>query len=95
MKGTKQKYLPLISVPLSKFIQIKSGKKMKKLIKATTLALALGASFTVTAAGYAVVDAGKILQQLPQREAVSKKMSEEFQPRVTELKQLQQALFIF
>ncbi|MFT5879522.1 MAG: outer membrane protein [Moritella sp.] len=79
-------------VPLSKFEQIESGKKMKKLIKATTLALVLGASFTATAAGYAVVDAGKVLQQLPQREAVGKKMSEEFQPRMAELKQLQKAL---
>lgn len=65
---------------------------MKKLIKATTLALALGASFTATAAGYAVVDAGRILQQLPQREAVGKKMNEEFQPRVAELQKLQKEL---
>jgi len=65
---------------------------MKKSLKSTAIALAFGASFTASAAGYAVVDAGKIMQQLPQREAVGKKLNEEFQPRVAELKKLQSEL---
>ena len=65
---------------------------MKKIIKATVLALALGASFTASAAGYAVVDAGKILQQLPQREAIGKRLNEEFQTRAVELNKLQKEL---
>lgn len=65
---------------------------MKKFLKATTLALMLGSSFTAAAAGYAVVDTAKILQQLPQREAISKKLSQEFQPRAAELNKLQKQL---
>ena len=41
---------------------------MKKLIKATALALALGASFTASAAGYAVVDAGVGVLETAQRD---------------------------
>ena len=65
---------------------------MKKFIKASVLAAALGASFTASAAGYAIVDAGKILQQLPQREAIGKKLNEEFQTRAAELNALQKEL---
>ncbi len=65
---------------------------MKKFLKATTLALMLGSSFTAAAAGYAVVDTAKILQQLPQREAIGKKLSQEFQPRAAELNKLQKQL---
>lgn len=65
---------------------------MKKFLKATTLALMLGSSLTAVAAGYAVVDTAKILQQLPQREAIGKKLSQEFQPRAVELNKLQKQL---
>lgn len=65
---------------------------MKKVIKATALALALATSFTASAAGYAVVDAGHILQQLPQREAIGKRLNEEFQTRAVELNKLQTEL---
>jgi len=65
---------------------------MKKIIKATALALVLAASFTASAVGYAVVDAGHILQQLPQREAIGKRLNEEFQTRAVELNKLQTEL---
>jgi len=65
---------------------------MKNFIKTTAIALAVSASFTATAAGYAVVDTARIMQQLPQREAISKMLNQEFQPRAAELQRMQKEI---
>lgn len=65
---------------------------MKNFIKTTAIALAVSASFTASAAGYAVVDTARIMQQLPQREAISKMLNQEFQPRAAELQKMQKEI---
>ena len=71
---------------------------MKKLIQISLLAVALLAPsyMAMAATKIATIDMREVFQQLPQRQAVVKKLKDEFAPRVEELKKLQgkiQALY--
>lgn len=66
---------------------------MKKLLTAAVLTLAMALPFAASAAEkIAVVDMGKVMQKIPQRAEISKKLNSEFSDRIAELKQLEEQL---
>ncbi len=65
---------------------------MNKALKVAGLSFALmaaGMGSALAETKIAVVDMGEVFQKLPQREAVSKKLKGEFEPRMRELQKLE------